>query len=421
MTVEMPSADLVIRLVLVLGLAVFLGFAFEEMYKRDDRRRPGGIRTFPVLALCGALLYLIDTKHALAFVAGLVAVALWLQAHIRETPRTDDPSTSSLMIPACNLLAYVLGAIALAQPPWVAVAVCITAVLLLGAREQLHRFVRVVPQDELLTAGKFLVLAGIVLPLVPNEPVTDITPLTPYQAWLAVVAVAGLSYASYLVQRYVPFKEGALLPALLGGLYSSTATTVVLAKRQREAGPPRADLSAAIIAATGVMFLRLAVIVTFFDRRLAFELAPALAALFAASAAVAAFEWRNAEGGKLDVTPRNPLQLSTALIFAGLFVVISVASSWIGGVFGETGVFALAAAVGTTDIDPFVITIAQGGLPQIPGPAHCAAILIAASSNNLVKGGAALLFGGVAGAKRPAAALILISLLGFAAGAAYML
>ena len=107
--------------------------------------------------------------------------------------------------------------------------------MLLGAREKLHRLIHVVPREELITAGMFLILVGIVLPLVPHKQVTQLTPLTPYGVWLAVVTVCTLSYLSYLLQRYAPIKHAALLPAVLGGAYSSTATTVVLAKRLRGA------------------------------------------------------------------------------------------------------------------------------------------------------------------------------------------
>jgi uncharacterized membrane protein (DUF4010 family) len=135
-----------------------------------------------------------------------------------------------LVIPAANLLVYALGPIALTQPPWVAVAVTVVAVLVIGTREQMHGLVRLIPQDEVLTAGKFLILVGIILPLAPDTRLIASAPVTPYHVWPAVVAISGLSYLTYLVPRYLPVKGGALLPALLGGAYSSTATTVVLAK-----------------------------------------------------------------------------------------------------------------------------------------------------------------------------------------------
>ena len=113
---------------------------------------PGGVRTFPMLALSGAMLYLIEPKQALAFIAGLAALAIWLHAFLRKAPHR--PNATSLMIPASNLIAYIIGPVALTQPPWVVVAVSVTAVLLLGTREKLHGLIKVIPQDELLTARK---------------------------------------------------------------------------------------------------------------------------------------------------------------------------------------------------------------------------------------------------------------------------
>jgi uncharacterized membrane protein (DUF4010 family) len=420
---DLAPLELAGRLALALGLAAFIGLAFEEVYKREDRSVPGGVRTFPMLALSGAMLYLIEAHQALAFVVGLIALAFWLRASLGNAP--PSPNTTTLMIPASNLVAYVLGPVALTQPPWLVVAVSVTAVLLLGAREQLHGLIRVVPQDELLTAGKFLILVGIILPLVPNQPLTTATPLTPYHVWLAVVAVCTLSYISYLLQKYTPVRDATLVPAILGGLYSSTATTVVLAKRQRETATVRPDLAAGIVIATVMMYLRLEVIIAVFNWRFAWALAPAMGTLFACGGALAIYEWqRNAKRQSewnLQIPTINPLQIPAAIIFAAIFVVISVVSAALVAAFGQTGILTFAALVGATDIDPFVINIAQGGVADLSIPVLCAAILIAASSNNVAKAIYAVGFGGVEFSRRPALMLFILAILGFAAAAIYLL
>jgi uncharacterized membrane protein (DUF4010 family) len=421
MVAELSPLELAGRLALALGLAVFVGLAFEEIYKREDRSAPGGVRTFPMLALSGAMLYLIEPRQALAFIAGLIALAIWLHSFLRNVPESN---ATSLMIPASNLIAYLIGPVALTQPPWVVVTVSVAAVLLLGTRERLHGLIKVIPQDELLTVGKFLILVGIILPLVPHQPVTVATPLTPYHVWLAVVAVCTLSYLSYLLQKYVPARNTTLLPAVLGGIYSSTATTVVLAKRQREASVVRSDLGAGIVAATAVMYLRLGVIIAFFDLRFAWALAPALGTLFVVGAALATYEWRRSAERPSDINFQvpaiNPLQIPAAITFAVIFVVISVITESIRTAFGQTGVLVLAALVGATDIDPFVINIVQGGVPDISPTVLSAAILIAASSNNIAKATYALSFGGVKSSRRPALMLLLLAISGFAAAAVYI-
>ncbi len=412
--------DLAARLALAIGLAVFLGLTFEEVYKSEQRVIPGGIRSFPMLAMAGAMLMLIEPSYALGVVAGLPILALWLYAYMRAAP--PSPTGASMMIPASNLLAYVIGPVALVQPHWVAVAVTVAAVLLLSARERLHGLIQIVPREELLTAGKFLILIGIVLPLAPRQPVTALTPLTPYGLWLAVVAVCTLSYASYLLQRYLPMRHVALLPALLGGTYSSTATTVVLAKRLHENAQLRADISAGIVAATAMMYLRICVVIAVFNAHLALTVAPALLALAAIGAALAAYEWHRVtrrRGSSLAIVPRNPLQIPTALVFAVLLIAISVITAWVRGSFGITGLMSLSAVVGLADVDPFVLNIAQGGITNIPDTVLCASVVVAASSNNVAKAVYAVAFGGAA-ARRPAALLVLLALLGIAAAAIYV-
>ncbi|HEV2099265.1 MAG TPA: hypothetical protein VGR45_10105, partial [Stellaceae bacterium] len=207
----MPPIELAERLFLLLALAFFFGLAFEEIYKRDGPLVPGGVRTFPLLSLAGALLYLVEPHYALAFVAGLLALAGWLYRMLRGGAPPAGESALSLIVPVANLLVFSLGPVALIEPPWVAVGSTVAAVLLIGTRERIHGLARIVPQDELLTAGKFLILVGIVLPLLPDTPIIAAAPVTPYRVWLAVVAISSLSYASYLVGRYRPSREGALL------------------------------------------------------------------------------------------------------------------------------------------------------------------------------------------------------------------
>jgi len=296
------------------------------------------------------------------------------------------------------------------------VAAAVTAVLLLQSREALHRLVTRVAPEEVFTLGKFLILAGIVLPLVPNHPIVAWTPITPFKIWLALVAVSTLSYTSYLLQRYLPTKGGALLPAILGGLYSSTATTVALARQQKQAGTPHPELIVGIIVATAVMYLRVDVLVAIFDPGLALTLLPALSSLFSVAIAAAIWQWlrreRSQSAPSAKIAAGNPLQLGTAVTFAVLFVIIAVASNWVRASFGQRGIYIMAAITGTTDINPFVLSVAQGGVTGMSLHALATAILIAVASNNMLNAAYALLFGGVKACLRPALALFALGLTG---------
>ena len=420
MLAGMEPIELAGRLGLALAMAIFIGVAFEEIYKRDAPSNPGGIRTFPMLALLGSMLFLLEPKSMLAFIVGMPGVAAWLYARIRAAP-ADQIDPSSLVIPTANLLAYSLGPIAITQPPWVIVAASVTAVLLLESREALHALVRTVPREEVFTLGKFLILVGLILPLVPNHPVVSWTPITPFQAWLALVAISTLSYISYLLQRYVP-KTGSLLPAVLGGIYSSTATTVALARQQKQSGVPDSRLSAGIVTATSIMYLRIGIVVAIFDAQLALLLLPALMGLFLAGAVLAAFEWnrRSTSAPSAALPATNPLQLPTAVTFAVMFVIITLASAWVRARYGQTGVLGLAAIAGATDVDPFVLSLAQGSVTGMTPHALAAAILIAAASNNALKALYAVLFGSLKACGRPAVLLLALAILGIAVAAGYL-
>ena len=151
---------------LLLGLSFFLGLAYEDFFARATQQRPGGIRTFPMLALAGGMLYLLEPAHGIAFTAGLIVLGAWLltyyRTHLAEPDETGE-TKANLIVPLLNVHAYLLGAVALALPPWVAVTTTVVAVLLLTGRTWLHDLARRIDVKEIVTAGQFLILTGIIL------------------------------------------------------------------------------------------------------------------------------------------------------------------------------------------------------------------------------------------------------------------
>ena len=411
-------------LALLLGLSLFLGLAFEDFFGRTYTKRPGGIRTFPMLALGGGALYLFDPSRLIPFTAGLVVLGAWLtifyRQHVREPDEEGEPNVG-LVVPVLNVHAYLLGGIALALPPWVAVTFTVAAVLLLTGRETLHALARRVEIKEIVTAGEFLILTGIILPLLPNEPVTTLTSITPRQAWLALVVVASLSYASYLAQRYWTAAARGLWMAALGGVYSSTATTVVLARQAKTGSVMRQQAQAGITLATAIMYLRILVVIAVFNLTLARTLLLPLCGLSLAGLIVCALQYwfakaptaqSKSQRSTLPPSGGNPLGLGSAALFAALFIIVSLVSKWVTSQFGISGIYSLAAVVGVTDIDPFVLNLAQGGTSGLPESALAAAILIAASSNNILKAVYAAFFAGGRATATSAGVLVLLAVAG---------
>jgi uncharacterized membrane protein (DUF4010 family) len=316
---------------LLLGLSFFLGLAFEDFFGQAGAKRPGGVRTFPLLAMAGGMLYLFDPAHLIPYTGGLLVLGSWLavfyREHIREGDEQGEPNVG-LVVLLVNVHAYLLGAIALALPNWIAVGTTVAAVLLLTGRERLHELAHRIEMKEIITAGQFLILTGLILPLLPSEPVTTLTSITPRQAWLALVVVCSLSYASYLAQRYWPPAAGGLWMAALGGLYSSTATTVVLARQAKSSEALRRHAQAGITLATGIMYLRLLAIVAVFNLALARSLVVPLIGLSLTAMLICALQYRYLRPASLETeikpVSQNPLELGAAAIFAALFVLTSL-------------------------------------------------------------------------------------------------
>lgn len=408
------APSLPVGLALALGLGFFLGLAFEEHYGHDGVRRPGGIRTYPTLSLAGAVLWLIEPRFGLAFLvlllfvatAGLLYWRVWLGVQAGGEPMLRG----GLMVPACGFVAAAIGPASVSLPPWIPVGLTMAVVLLIRARTSLHALAARVPGEEITTAARFLVLAGVILPILPREPIAAFLPVTPFQVWLAVVAMSGISWGTYLLQRYVPRGHGTLIGALLGGLWSSTAVTVALARELRGADGRHAATEAGIVAATAVMFLRVGIVAGLFNLPLGLSLAPWLGGFSLATAAAAGgllLSGHTGSGG-LPLPSGNPLKIPVALAFAALFMTISAAMALLGGRFGTAGLYAVAAIVGLGDLDAFTTSLATS-----PQPGAVGAILLACASNNVVKAGYAIGFGGARGVI-PGAVLAAIAAAGFA-------
>jgi len=386
-----------------------------------------------MLALGGGMLYLLDPNRFIPFTAGLLVLGGWLfvyyRAYVGAADDQGEPNVG-IVVPILNIHAYLLGAVALALPPWIAVTMTVVAVLLLTWREQLHALARRVELKEIITAGQFLVLTGIVLPLLPNQPVTTLTPITPRQVWLALVVVCTFSYVSYLAQRYWAAAAGGLWMAALGGLYSSTAATVVLARQAKAEPALRRQAQAGITLATAIMYLRILAVIAIFNLGLARTLILPLCALSLAGFIFCAVQYRwpsasdkqSPQDTKQSIqlaASANPLELGAAAVFAVLFVAVSLITVVVKAQLGISGIYALAAIVGVSDVDPFVLNLAQGGVAGMDNAALAAAILIAASSNNVLKAGYAAGFAGGRATAASAAALVALALAGIAA--AYVL
>ncbi len=226
--------------------------------------RFGGVRTFPLLGLlCYALSRFSEGGFLLPAVGFAVVGAFLWQSYRYKLERV---ALAGMTTELSGLVTYVIGALISREQYWFATTVTVIGVALLELKTALESLAKRVPGDEILTFTKFLLISAVILPIVPNRTFGTFG-FNPFKTWLVVVAVSAISYGSYLLQVWTQGRGGVLLAAFLGGAYSSTLTTIVLAKRAREESRPHL-YSGAILVASGVMYLRLLALLGIFNRQL---------------------------------------------------------------------------------------------------------------------------------------------------------
>jgi uncharacterized membrane protein (DUF4010 family) len=400
------------RVLLTVSLSFLIGLEFHK-YQRGEGQGVGfgTARTLTLIGLMGFLLFSLD-RSATLYALGFAILAVWLALYYHR--RLED-GYSSLMAPVVCLLVYLLGLLAAAAPEWLVAAYAVVIIFLLSAKPLIRSFADTVSGNEIATVVKFVIMAAIVLPLLPDRQIADFIPVNFRQTWFAVVAVSGISYLSYVAQTYVFKARGVLVAGTLGGLYSSTAATFALAGQARST-PNNTLISPAIILATAMMYVRLLVLAGMLAPASLPLLVPPLGAAALLSLAAALILARLRERSrepKPTALGGHPLEFQAALLFALLFVLFATATQYIVGHYSEAGLHVMSLIVGVTDIDPFVLSVLTGHL-EISLRTAADAVILAAASNNLLKAGYALAMArnrSVAVASGWLAALALLSML----------
>jgi uncharacterized membrane protein (DUF4010 family) len=381
------------QFLLVVALSFTIGLELHS-YRRANNQDLGfgTTRTFILIGVLGYVLYALDTQ-ALFYSGGFVALVVFLAVyyHGRSAERIY-----SLISPMLAIATYLLAPILAIFPAWFSVLFVVTLLLILGEKSGIRRFSDAFHSAEMVTFSKYLIMIGVVLPLLPDQQVfAPLITITYYQIWLSLLVVSSLSYVSYLAQCYVFKEKGLMFSGLLGGLYSSTATTIVLARRAQTTDPSH-RFSNAIILATAMMYLRLLLLITFLGHsNEAGQLLWPFSVLIISSVLVTIYISHRYKNGIIEtkqVMIRHPLEFRTAIVFALLFVIFAAITQTVLTQYGQSGLSVMSFIVGLTDIDPFILSLMAGDF-QVTSTQVIAAIIIATASNNLMKAGYAMVLG----------------------------
>src|SRR3954470_7894861 len=274
----MPATvDALKRLLVALLVGLLIGVDRERAEQRKQRKLFAGVRTFPLIALLGAILALMLAEIGpWPRVVGLMAVAAIALVSYRESVRAGETGATTEV---AALATYALGTMAGVGQLAVAGATAVSVAVLLAAKPRLERFSRAISEAGLRAVLELAVISAIVLPLLPDRGYGPWQVLNPFRIWMVVVMVSAVSFAGFIAVRWRGESAGPLWAAGLGGLVSSTATTVAMAARSRVSPQQVSSLSAAAVLASTVMCGRLAVLVAVVGPGLLPRIGPAMAAM----------------------------------------------------------------------------------------------------------------------------------------------
>jgi uncharacterized membrane protein (DUF4010 family) len=379
-----------------------------------SRARFGGVRTFTLLGLAAGIAGELWTigYGGLATVILAGAAALVVTSYAAASRREIDATTEVAAM-------VVLAAGALAGAGHLTVAsggIAITAFLLVE-KSRLHSFVRRLDDAEVRAGVRFAVMATVILPLLPVGPFGPLGGVRPREIWAFVLLLSGLSFAGYVARRALGPGQGYALAGLLGGLVSSTSVTMGFARESRSTPTAAPGLALGAVAASTMMFARLALVVTALNPGLGLELSRLLVTPLVGGIALTALGLirRPRRAATLSDPPGNPLQVLAALQMAILFQVMLFAVHAARQAWGDSGMIWSGALVGLTDADALAFSIAKSEPSSTGWALGAVAVAVGALSNTLFKLVLAVALGGSGFRWRAGLALAALAILSAAA------
>jgi len=413
----MDPYDPFISLALAAAAGLLIGLERERSKPSDESKLSflGGARTHPLLALAGGVSTLAAREVGVVAIAvpfGALVLLLGLN-YAGEVWRDRHRGITS---EAAFLLSYLLGVVALTekvlasptQKIFTVASVAVVATFLLSAKPTIHPLVRRISTEDAAATVKFLIVAVVVLPLLPNRTYGPLDVLNPFQIGMLMVLISALSFVGYAAIRLLGARRGLGITGVVGGVVSSTAVALSMAGRAKER-PEVADSAAlAVTLASTVMFGRVLAIVAVVNPRLIADVAFPMVAGAAGGVGASIVLWlRSGRARTKDqgIAFSNPFELAAALQFALLFAVILLGSKAATVYLGTAGTYAAGVIAGSTDVDAISLSMAKlAGDGGISRDVAATTIFLGTASNTLMKGVMGAVVGGWAYGRRVLAA-----------------
>jgi uncharacterized membrane protein (DUF4010 family) len=379
----LDTRETLIRLGISLGLGLLVGLQRER--KGEEL---AGIRTFALITLFGTMTALVGDQvgpsGAWLIAAGALAVAVLMGVGGFLKARNDQLDIG-LTTEVAALVMYGVGAFLAQGDKIVAVVVGAVVVLLLHLKTRLHGIVRAMGDKDMSAIMRFVLIALVILPLLPNQSFGPYNFFNPFKTWLVVVLIVSISFSGYILYKIVRPEVGSILGGAIGGLISSTATTVSYARRTKN-DPKLTPLSAqAIMLANTVSVLRVMVLVGLFAGGAAPAFFGPLGVLAGVMAVLSILTfWIGRHQPAALPEHENPTELKSAVFFAALYSLVKLGTAWGAATFGASALYTLGALSGLTDVDAITLSMSDAAKSQSIAASLAGRVVIVAILSNLI-------------------------------------
>lgn len=379
-----------------LGLALLLGL-LVGLQREWDKHPLAGIRTFTLITLLGAVSALLAQQFggwiiaaSVLALSGMLIMGNWMH----ESGNGDAPVGQTTE--AAALVMFFVGSLLVSGHTLPAVVVGGLTAVLLHLKDRMHSMVGKLSTRDVRAIFQFVLIGLVILPLLPDKTYGPYDVLNPFRIWLMVVLIVGISLAGYVAYRTIGVRGGTVLGGVLGGLISSTATTVSYARQS--AGNPKAAGTAAvvIVIASTIVLVRIGIEIAAVARGLLAELVPPFAVMLVVMVAISGFLYLRMQKEDTEAPEHdNPSQLKPAIIFGALYAFILLLVAFVKDHFGDAAIYGAALISGLTDVDALTLSIAElYNQERLDSGTSWRAIMVAHLSNVAFKAGAAGVLGG---------------------------
>ena len=361
---EIPT--LFIQFLLTAVFTFIIGLEQRKQHSQKEETLTFGTdRTFVFIGLLGFALLVANPETMALYIIGALTLGALLAVFYSQKIKTQNNFGLTTVLLA--LITYAIPLLVITQPNWLTMSFFVLVLILTESKHEIGGFSKKIDRAEFITVAKFMVIAGIILPALPDQEVFSFIHLSPYKIWLAIVVISGISYVSYILRKFVFPDAGLILTGVFGGLYSSTATTIILSRKSKESGANPREHAAAIIIATAMMFFRIYILLLIFNHQVGITLTPWFILMFIISLGTAYAIYSDFKKIKKPssvssniLEDKNPLEFKVAVVFALLYVFFSFITQYTLQSYGTSGLNVLSYIVGFTDIDPFLLNLFQG-------------------------------------------------------------